>query len=1450
MAAEQKRLFVGGLHQSVTEQEVRDRFSRHGTISSVEIKTKKDLRGNPVKTFAYLDICLPESELKKCMSTYNNAKWKGNVMQIQLAKESFLTKLNQERAEMTSPSKSEVPEKSSSPSFRAVAEKRLSENLEKFGASDFNVKGKVPGTLVEGEKNWVVGKYGRVLPIVYIRRKDKQKVVCYDPSKYSHHVKRLKDEGRTEEADDLPPLSKLTWQLPEGDSESTLKRKGVFPQGRPLMIHRKRIKDAAAVRREQLIAGTLPVSRIAARARRQYNSDSSGEDLFDDDDDSSDDNFAMPYDHHQGNDHLVKDAGDRDEDSQSSDFEIVVESHTSCPSVNASSINSSSVHLSHAHGILPGSDQLGGMSDDSDRDSVDTDEICSSFKTLSARAPDVVETQNRKENATPSVTEFRDEPPGRSKRTKASSEQDGGKDEHDIEKMQSKGDVKIGSKKRSAAPEEMKKVKVRKSSQAGEGPVVTSSYHSGSSDEDACENDSEVDIEHLMHQDVVLAPKRDGFGEETADSSLDFEGLTSEGSILQQDCMDDAEPRSSDPDDDVEGKVVGLNPLARFDFEPLILDRTALNGWNRASGCGQAISMDTQQTCPVAGLGEVGDGTGTDDERTSSHLVEEEEEVEEQEKEDTTGSLTSDDDVDDETSKVPHKNDAGECNVQTENMSKPDRFDIGSTSCSESLAGSASPEEEAKTETPKKLSKAAKKQLARELAEKQRLANERRLESAKLQQRALLDRQAAIRGALAAVDSKDKKQGKHITFDSDDDDNDDGAILPVAASFPESEPVESGSRQKKYGRISLFGSDGESSDSQGEDDNHDDGDDDDDDDDDDDQRFRIKPQYEGTAGQKLREMEERYGGDDRFKLSQHFLDDKEVEKDDAVKDDNMIGRRVFHINFTMSRASYGSVIPTADFDFISSPVYCTSVISSLVVQDEVGRDLQEEKQRSLAILQAMMGTEAVKAVKSKEPNFKDPGLLHYDPSREEHSKYEIKGGEDDESDAKKLEREMQREKRKLEEERAKIPEVSKEKFFEVSTNLKDAFSTGGHQETGGEGGGGGGMFTFFGPDDSQGGAEEDVQKDPEPLDLASSLFPSKRFKYDSSDTEEEEEEEGGDEKMEADDSHEKTQGLLSQNCLSKRRYLGCGFQETYVGSWAFSLVAKRSTFAACNARGRTEKLSPTCSISSPGFGSACGRLAACCHPPLLLTMVCKCEEDLEVFPSKPSLKKAVQMNRPWGWNVMFDGHSPSPKDGQTQSTCFDGEMSHPVSCTAGTLIALAPTSENKLTASSRFADRKSATLRLSANSMTGVTVGFGAVAAGAGGFGCAFSEAAGQNALGLPPLDRVLPAAFFFAARAGLALGSHSSVSFLAFALSDLNTAKEPELDASSTCTFFFQPKDQRLEDGAETFCRPKDQGAMVNAWEEVKAQLQNDFRKRHRRAVRDQKASKKWTKKSTKAKK
>lgn len=65
----------------------------------------------------------------------------------------------------------------------------------------------VPGTPLPGKKNWVVGKFGRVLPVVHLRRRDSRKVAKFDPSKTTHCLKRinLEDSTRT--------LSDLTWNL-------------------------------------------------------------------------------------------------------------------------------------------------------------------------------------------------------------------------------------------------------------------------------------------------------------------------------------------------------------------------------------------------------------------------------------------------------------------------------------------------------------------------------------------------------------------------------------------------------------------------------------------------------------------------------------------------------------------------------------------------------------------------------------------------------------------------------------------------------------------------------------------------------------------------------------------------------------------------------------------------------------------------------------------------------------------------------------------------------------------------------------------------------------------------------------------------------------------------------------------------------------------------------------
>ncbi|GAB1298165.1 Nucleolar protein 8 [Apodemus speciosus] len=163
---EMKRLFVGGLGEGISETDLQSQFSRFGEVSDVEIITRKDDQG---------------------MSILNKTKWKGGTLQIQLAKESFLHRLAQEREEA-----------------KAKKEKSTTGNttlLEKMGGIDFHMKA-VPGTEVPGHKN---------------------NIMKYDPSKYCHNIKKI-PENLTE----TTPITELTWELEGGNDPMSKKRRGEF----------------------------------------------------------------------------------------------------------------------------------------------------------------------------------------------------------------------------------------------------------------------------------------------------------------------------------------------------------------------------------------------------------------------------------------------------------------------------------------------------------------------------------------------------------------------------------------------------------------------------------------------------------------------------------------------------------------------------------------------------------------------------------------------------------------------------------------------------------------------------------------------------------------------------------------------------------------------------------------------------------------------------------------------------------------------------------------------------------------------------------------------------------------------------------------------------------------------------------------------------------------------
>ncbi|KAM9757985.1 LOW QUALITY PROTEIN: nucleolar protein 8 [Menidia menidia] len=182
-----RRLYVGGLSHKVTEKDLKDRFGKFGEVEDVELRTRRDEEGVPYKTFGYINISISDSDLKKCMTVLNKSKWKGGTLQIETAKESFLHRLAEER--------------------QAAADQRLQppatdprqELLESFsrnGVENFTMKAAVPGTEVPGHKDWVVSKFGRVLPVLQLcsRRGSKSRSLKIDPSKFSHNIRRL-DRG-------------------------------------------------------------------------------------------------------------------------------------------------------------------------------------------------------------------------------------------------------------------------------------------------------------------------------------------------------------------------------------------------------------------------------------------------------------------------------------------------------------------------------------------------------------------------------------------------------------------------------------------------------------------------------------------------------------------------------------------------------------------------------------------------------------------------------------------------------------------------------------------------------------------------------------------------------------------------------------------------------------------------------------------------------------------------------------------------------------------------------------------------------------------------------------------------------------------------------------------------------------------------------------------------------
>ncbi|KAJ2515682.1 hypothetical protein H4217_005024 [Coemansia sp. RSA 1939] len=94
-AVEQRRIYLGGFTQPVSEDELRGRFKPFGQVDSVEIPQTAS-NGAATRGFAYITLNITAAQWHRCLSVYSGAKWKGGKLRVEEAKENYMARLRRE----------------------------------------------------------------------------------------------------------------------------------------------------------------------------------------------------------------------------------------------------------------------------------------------------------------------------------------------------------------------------------------------------------------------------------------------------------------------------------------------------------------------------------------------------------------------------------------------------------------------------------------------------------------------------------------------------------------------------------------------------------------------------------------------------------------------------------------------------------------------------------------------------------------------------------------------------------------------------------------------------------------------------------------------------------------------------------------------------------------------------------------------------------------------------------------------------------------------------------------------------------------------------------------------------------------------------------------------------------------------------------------------------------
>ncbi|XP_068171299.1 nucleolar protein 8 [Antennarius striatus] len=963
-----QRLYVGGLSHSITQKDLRDRFNKFGVVEDVELRTRRDEDGNPYKTFSYININISDADLQRCLRVLNNSKWKGGTLHIETAKESFLHRLAKERQTLAEQrlQQHEAEDK----------RQKMLDSMSRSGVDNFIMKAAVPGTVVPGHEDWVVGKFGLVLPVLQLSCRKGKRVgtMKYDPSKYSHNIRRL-DRSST---DQHTPVTQLTWEVQGGDDDISKKRRGEFPSyetPRPKKIRTE------AVRSDTTEGGT----------RFKPTPD------------------PIPHtDTHQLRGRAATDGNvDSDEDvCRTADAQ-----ERACVSVEQE-VEQDELEVVGLDYLLKSHRQIKGRPDDEDEndyDSADTDEL------LTSRKPP------------PALLQERPSPPA----SECVSTN---------RKRKTKGNAREEEKETSSVEDDLTSRKPVTTKRRG--PTMAAPPLSESDEEESgSDSDYEAMFSNVTHLEISLADLQRLAGEsppttpmQTSSVSSGPAGRPKKGTTPEEILAALMRDDSSEDERHYKRKrkVVASTPLPVFQGTRALNEETETKEHQRDHK-GEEEEQKLNCDSPVKQTAESSEEEEQDEEEDDNEeKVEEEEDVapqtvptqdarktEEMETKREEGmkmkinqSILHPDDTAAASPSSSHVS-TEEDNDELEQVSSKDAVNAAQTPAHGNESSPSEEEEEEEELAPLRVS------LGREEEEeRQRKANVRRLAAVQQRQKEAAEHKKLIQGALTRLDAPPVRAGKHIKFGDDDDDDDDdklqtnskittsrGALCEGSQS--EDTPAASKKKGKEKSAPQLFNGSEDEEDSDEEEDGS---------------RFDIRPQFEGPAGQKLIELQSRFGADERFRMDARFLDEQEDKEESGE-----------------------------------------AVGGERTGATEECEALEDERKKNLSILQSVLNsaprTGSSKPA-SKAKTFRDVSALHYDPSREEHAAFETKTTEP------KKRRSTRRE------EAQKVPEVSKEIYYHVSGDLKAVFGQAKEDGAGGE------DRTSWDKEDEEEGGQEGVANEP------------------------------------------------------------------------------------------------------------------------------------------------------------------------------------------------------------------------------------------------------------------------------------------------------------------------------------------------------------------------------------